>query len=132
MTARAIVASDANDLTDRDLKNIERIYDLFADAIKAAFDSEDSSAIQWIQLVGEMMGAAQSLKTTGAKKKQILMAVLREVIDNEVDAAHRDAARDILDTFVSPAIDVAVIYRQNIKTWWRNVRGWFRRKCGCC
>jgi len=120
------IAKDAsNTLSETDTRVIERIYTQFSDAVHATFGSDASAPLAWVQLVGEMMGALQSFNASGSKKKEILMAVLRQVIDKEIEPQYRPGAKVLLDTVISPSIDMAAVYRHNIQTW-------FQRTCRCC
>jgi len=123
--ARAIVANSANTLTEGDLAIIAKVYARFADVVQATFGTEDHASLAWVQLAGEMMGAMQSINVSGNKKKDIMLAVLRQIVDNEIDGKYRESAHVIIDNMISPAIDMAVVYRTSVKSW-------FKRKCSCC
>lgn len=90
---------------------IQRVYDKFSTEIKSAFDGDvDPSA--WIGIVSEMMALMKKIKVCNQDKKKILIEVIKSVITTELPDDKRDTALSILDTVVSPGIDLAASFNK--------------------
>jgi len=118
-------------LTDADQMLIAKMYDKFRSKLAPALESQDFNNLDhffWIEFIGDMMLLAKTFKVSGPKKKEILMATLDLVVENEVPPEERDSVNRLIVLTVSPAIDLAIYFFDHIKPKCRSLFA----KCRCC
>lgn len=87
----------------------ERMYGKFSNELKSAFDG-DIDAAAWISLVSEMMAMLKKTAIPNQDKKKVLIDIIKAVINQEVSEDKRANAIVIVDTIVSPGIDLAASF----------------------
>ena len=118
-------------LSMQDRQLIARMYDKFRGRIAPALSGQDYDNLDvffWIDVIGDMMTLAKTFKVPGMEKKEIVLEVLDLVVENEVPEGKQAAVRNLIQTTVSPAIDLAVYFLNHIKP---KCKSLFRH-CGRC
>ena len=110
------VIGASSTLSPASKKLMEQMYTKFSDRVVPALSQSDDIPVgYWIALVGDTMSPGARFRASGVEKKEILLQVLYLVIDNEVPEATRAGVRGMVDTTVSPAIDLAVYFVYQVK-----------------
>ena len=92
-------------------QTIQRVYKLFSTEIKSAFDGDiDPSA--WVSIVSNMMALMKRIEIPNQDKKKILIDVIKSVISVEVAENRRENALMVIDTIISPGIDLAASFNK--------------------
>lgn len=116
LTAAASHLAEENDvLTPHAQKLIADLYTLFRHRIGPALVSGSGDDAFWLSIVLDMMVVAGKSRVNGRQKKAALLEVLKLVIHNEVSPNSRNAAHAIVDTVISPGIDLAVAFSKASK-----------------
>ncbi len=109
------VVHDNVKLSDGTKLLMARVYDRFRHRISTSLTGHDlTDSAFWIAMIGDMMAMVNSFQVEGVEKKEIVMEVIRIVIRFEVPADKKDASTALLDTVLSPAIDLAVYFKNQL------------------
>ncbi len=100
-------------LGERDKIHIAKMYDRFRARIFQAFSANNLTNLGttfWVMMIGDMMALVQSVNVSGSEKKEIILETMRIVIKYEISADKHEALDGMLNTVVSPAIDLAAYF----------------------
>jgi hypothetical protein len=100
-------------LSDHTRLLMSRVYDRFRHQISVALKAHDASdSVMWISLIGDMMALVNDFKVDGIEKKEIVLETIRIVIRFEVPVDKKAACDVLLNTVLTPAIDLAVYFKK--------------------
>jgi len=105
-------------LSMRDAEPITNMYAHFYGMVSDALAGTNGrpSAAFWALIIPRMMVSAKKIKgMPGPAKKAMVLETLYIIVHHHVPADYRDAVLLALDTFASPAIDLAVEFYHGIK-----------------
>lgn len=103
----------------RDRSLIAETYDKFRHQIGPMLlenDWDDVSVITSFALIGDMMQLVKRFKAVPKRsKKELILEVIDLVIENECPEEQHEQLRKVVANTISPAIDLAAYYVQNLK-----------------
>jgi hypothetical protein len=100
-------------LGERDKIHIAKMYDKFRGRIFQAFSANNLTNLGtafWVVMIGDMMALVKTMDVSGSEKKEILLETMRIVIKYEIAAEKHEILDNMLNTVVSPAIDLAAYF----------------------
>jgi hypothetical protein len=93
-----------------------RLYDKFRHRIGTALNAHDlNDSAFWISLIGDMMAIVNKYKVEGVEKKEMILETIRIIARFEVAESKRDACNTLITVVLSPAIDLAVYFKNQIE-----------------
>jgi hypothetical protein len=112
-----IIKSQKNDLMWSEAEHVKQIYESLRKSYSHFFEGE-LSTFDAINMVVDLMAMAKRFNVENKRKKQIILQVLKHIVDEEVcyyDDDEKRKMHQLIDLFIDPSIDVAFKYSKNIK-----------------